>query len=142
MISWIEPALLLAVLSTGLMAGIYFTFSVFVMRALKRLPVDVAIACMNSINTVIVKSAFLPLFFGSGLLVLLLIIVNDGGLASVWIISASVIYLLGMLGCTVVFNVPLNNRLQSVNAENKALIWGIILFTGRAGIICELSAVW
>ncbi len=121
--SWIEPLLWLAIVSTGLMAGIYFAFSVFLMTSLKRLPVDVAITCMNSINTVIVKSAFLPLFFGSSLLSLLLIVINDGGFASVWINCAGVIYLLGMLGCTVVFNVPLNNRLQSVTDENKAFIW-------------------
>ncbi len=39
-----------AVLGSGLVAGIFFAFSTFVMRALGQLPQDQGIAAMKSIN--------------------------------------------------------------------------------------------
>lgn len=121
--SGLQLALWVAIVSYGLMAGIYFTFSVFVMRSLKSLPDDMAVACMNSINTVILKSAFMPLFFGSSVLAFLLIVAGFQSLMPAWAIASGLIYLLGMLGITVMFNVPLNKQLQSVTTENQSLIW-------------------
>jgi len=119
----IELALWAAAISTGLMAGIYLAFSVFLMAALKALPDSIGMASMNSINRVILESAFMPLFFGSSLLAFLLMLFAYAGSASLWIISAGVVYLLGMLACTVVVNVPLNNRLQEVTSENASKVW-------------------
>ena len=118
-----EQALLVAAISTGLMAGIYFSFSVFVMTSLKELPDSTAVASMNSINRVILKSSFIPLFFGSCLLALFLMLFVDAGSSSLLTGSAGVIYLLGMLTCTIVFNIPLNNRLQTVTRENESQVW-------------------
>ncbi|NVK74031.1 hypothetical protein C0J08_09140 [Marinomonas sp. CT5] len=120
----VELALLAAVMSTGLMAGVYFAFSAFVMSALKTLPDSSGIASMNGINKVILKSAFMPLFFGSCLLALLLIFfVNESVVESKWVNMASAIYLLGMLVTTIVFNVPLNNRLKICALKQQPEIW-------------------
>jgi uncharacterized membrane protein len=51
-----EAALWAAAISTRLMAGIYFVFSVFVISALKALPDTVAVMTMNSINQVILTA--------------------------------------------------------------------------------------
>jgi uncharacterized membrane protein len=118
-----EAALWAAAISTRLMAGIYFVFSVFVISALKALPDTVAVMTMNSINRVILKSAFMPLFFCSSLLSLMLIILVGDGSASKWIGAAGTVYLIGMLLCTMLFNVPLNNRLKDVTPENESVIW-------------------
>ncbi len=59
--------LILLVVLTGLMAGVYFTFSVFVMKSLNELPAFQAAQAMNKINDVIVNTLFLPIFFGSTL---------------------------------------------------------------------------
>src|SRR5690606_19236618 len=47
----------------GLVAGIYFAFSTFIMQALARVETDAGIAAMQSINRAILRSPFMPLFF-------------------------------------------------------------------------------
>jgi len=41
---------LLGALSCGMMAGVFFAFSAFVMKALARLPVEQGVAVMQAIN--------------------------------------------------------------------------------------------
>lgn len=117
------PSLLILVsaLGTGLMSGVYFTFSTFVMKALKVIPSDAGMLSMQSINDVILRSLFMPLFFGTTLLSL--------GL-SVWgitrfaypqaqlLVAAGAIYVVGMFICTVAFNVPLNESLARADATS------------------------
>ncbi len=118
-----ESILWASIVSTGLMAGVYFSFSVFVMKALNALPHEIAIASMNSINKVILKSGFMPLFFGSSLLAIILIFLGATDTSRLWILSGSSIYLLGMLGCTLVFNVPLNNQLRDAPLNQQLKTW-------------------
>ena len=49
----------------GLLAGLYFAFSAFIMTALGRIGQAAGIAAMNAINVVIVQSLFLPIFLGT-----------------------------------------------------------------------------
>ena len=56
----------------AVMAGVYFTFSAFVMRSLEAMPAARGIAAMQSINRVILSSAFMPLFFATTVLALAL----------------------------------------------------------------------
>jgi uncharacterized membrane protein len=83
---------------------------------------------MVSINRVILRSLFLPVFFGTALLCLALALYAavDWAPASVWLIAASAAYLLGSLGVTMVWNVPLNNRIDRADpgADNEAL-WAL-----------------
>ena len=51
----------------GLIAGIYFAFSTFIMPALARIEPVHAVSAMNSINSTILRSLFMPLFFGTTL---------------------------------------------------------------------------
>jgi uncharacterized membrane protein len=107
-----------AAIGSGAMAGIYFTFSSFIMRSLEQLPRVEGIAAMQSINRVILSSSFMPLFFGTTLL---------SAVVAVWslfrwdqhgssaMLAAGVIYVLGMFVCTAAFNVPLNNVLDAVD---------------------------
>ncbi|WP_420590118.1 DUF1772 domain-containing protein [Bacterioplanoides sp.] len=107
-----------ALLSTGLMTGVYFTFSVFVMASLRALPHDHGAKAMISINKVILTSAFMPLFFGSSLQSLALLFIGDG-----LVQLAAAIYLLGMFVITAVFNVPLNNRLRDAPEQQLNETW-------------------
>src|SRR5207247_3508326 len=52
-----------AALGSGLVAGIFFAFSNFVMRALARIPHG--IAAMQSINVVVLNGWFFAVFFGT-----------------------------------------------------------------------------
>lgn len=135
MTSSIVTALLwTAALSSGLIAGIYFAFSVFIMRAFGKIETSHAVAAMNAINETILRSLFMPLFFGSTIVSVMLIIVAlaHWGDAGSWLtLTAGALYFAGMFVCTVVFNVPLNNLLAGVNEEsaNTGEIWSLYLKT-------------
>lgn len=109
---------------TGLMAGIYFAFSVFVMRALSELPPLQGAQAMNQINVVILKTIFLPIFFGTSLWYVGLIAwhtLHWQGMRSMLIIVAACCYIIGMFFVTALGNVPMNNQLQA-NANNPAAL--------------------
>ncbi|MGD9741821.1 MAG: hypothetical protein AB7V53_04220, partial [Dongiaceae bacterium] len=48
----------LSALGAGLIAGLFFAFSSFVMAALARLPADQGVAAMQSINTAVLNPVF------------------------------------------------------------------------------------
>ncbi len=102
-------------LSSGLMAGVYFAFSGFIMKALDNIETAQAVTAMNAINQVILRSLFMPVFFGSSIMSVLLIVAAfvywDETGAGLALIAGSV-YFVGMFVCTAVFNVPLNNTLS------------------------------
>jgi uncharacterized membrane protein len=120
-----DALLLLEALGCGLMAGLYFAFSAFVMSALGRIEPAAGIAAMNSINRVILRSTFMPLFFGTTVLALVLGILAAlqwEGPRSASILAGAVLYLGGMFACTMAFNVPLNNALQGAGPE-QGRVW-------------------
>ena len=52
-------------LGCGLVAGVFFAFSSFVMAALRRLQPEEGIAAMQSINIVVVTPVFMTALFGT-----------------------------------------------------------------------------
>jgi len=117
-----------AALSSGLIAGIYFAFSVFIMKAFGKIETSQSVAAMNAINETILRSLFMPLFFGSTIISVILIVValvHWGDTGSGLTLIAGAIYFVGMFVCTVVFNVPLNNLLAGVNenSTNAGEVW-------------------
>lgn len=117
--------IVLLILMTGLMAGIYFSFSVFIMKSFAELPALQAAQAMNKINDVIINTVFLPVFFGSTLWFAGLIvwsIADWQGSSSILTIVAAVIYILGMFLVTAFGNVPLNNKLKASAKQDSTLI--------------------
>ncbi|HEX4572527.1 MAG TPA: hypothetical protein VH184_18985, partial [Dongiaceae bacterium] len=55
----------LSALGSGLMAGLFFAFSAFVMAALGRIVPAAGIAAMQSINVTILNPLFFSVFFGT-----------------------------------------------------------------------------
>jgi uncharacterized membrane protein len=53
-------------LGCGLVAGLFFAFSNFVMKSLARLPSDQGIAAMQNINVDVLNRWFFVVFFGTG----------------------------------------------------------------------------
>ena len=120
-------ALVLAIMGSGLMAGLFFAFSTAVMAALARLPAAQGADAMNAINVVIVNPLFLAVFMGTTALALLLGVRAALGWSqpgSAWLLSGSLFYLVGIFGVTVVFNVPLNDTLA---ASGDAGTWSRFL---------------
>ncbi|NVK54206.1 MAG: DUF1772 domain-containing protein [Alteromonadaceae bacterium] len=109
----------LAVITVGLMAGVYVAFSVIVMPALKQVDAENGATVMQIINRDIVSSVFMFLFWLSSLLSLFLLVVSQQ-----WIVKGGcALYLVGMLGVTAVFNVPLNKQLEAVTPHTKLMVW-------------------
>src|SRR5690349_19510407 len=55
----------LAALGCGLIGGVFFAFSSFVLPALARLPARAGISAMQSINIVVLNRSFLGVFLGT-----------------------------------------------------------------------------
>ena len=109
-------------LGAALVAGIFFAFSTFVMTALGRLLPEQGIAAMQSINVTVVNPWFFAVFFGTALgsiALALLGILNWGAPGSTYLVSGSLLYLIGCILVTIVFNVPLNNSLAAVKPGSK-----------------------
>ena len=123
----ITALLWFCVLGCALMGGVYFAFSAFIMTALKDSGMA-GVTAMNAVNRVILKSLFMPLFLGttlaSGALAVIGLLRFDDPRA-LWMISGGVLYVAGMFGVTMLFNVPLNNALMNVTAESRTgmAIW-------------------
>lgn len=115
----VVPVLLwFSAIGCGLMAGIYFAFSTFVMTALGRIDQVSGIAAMNAINNGIVRSLFMPLFLGTTLVAAILVVlalVRFGEPAAAPALAGGAIYVAGMFIVTVVCNVPLNDALAAAD---------------------------
>ncbi|MEV5956324.1 anthrone oxygenase family protein [Streptomyces sp. NPDC051987] len=105
---------LLGVLGTGLVAGVFCGFSAFVMRGLASLPPAQGVAAMNAINRAALTPAFMLVFAGSAVLCAMIAVVTfvvwpDEG--KVELLLGSGLYLFGSFGLTAVANVPRNEAL-------------------------------
>ncbi|MDO7874947.1 DUF1772 domain-containing protein [Hymenobacter sp. ASUV-10] len=106
--------LALATLSTGLVAGVYYGFSVAVNPAFARLPDAQYIRAMQEINDAIQNPFFAASFFGAPLLLVLATGLHAGrprGRQLGLVLAATLVFWVGSLGVTVGGNIPLNEQL-------------------------------
>ncbi len=111
-----------AVLGSGLVAGIFFAFSSFVMRALGQLRENQGIAAMKAINVTVLNPWFFLAFFGTGAVCLpiaFLALGSAAGIHRAYLLAGCALYLLGCVLVTMAFNVPLNNRLAAAEPESS-----------------------
>jgi uncharacterized membrane protein len=121
-------ALLIAALASGLIAGGFFAFSTFVMNALSKLPPAQGISAMQSINVVVVPSPFVVVLVATALGSLVLSVVTIlrwGQPGAMYLLAACLLFFVGTFLVTVVFNVPLNNALATVDPTSTrgAEVW-------------------
>ncbi len=121
-----------AAVGSGLVAGIFYAFSSFVMGALGRVPAAHGIEAMQAINIVVINRSFMLAFFGTAILCLVLLAAaylrwSDG--SGKLLLLGSLLYLVGTIGVTMVFNVPLNNALAAAKPETAeaATLWAYYL---------------
>jgi len=115
-----------AIVSCGVISGLLFAFSIVVMRALQQLPTAAGVLAMQRINVLIINPLFLATFLGSSALCLGVAVIAVRGIPStgaLLLLAGAVAYLLGPLATTVVFNVPLNNRLAKVVPHEAEAEW-------------------
>jgi uncharacterized membrane protein len=110
-----------SVLGSGLVAGIFFAFSTFIMRALARLSPAEGIAAMQSINVDVLNRWFFAAFFGTAACCLVLAIscfLRWQKPDAIYLLAGSLLYLVGTILVTILFNVPLNNGLAVVDSTS------------------------
>lgn len=124
----INSLVFISALGCGLMAGFFFAFSILVMKALGALQPAQGISAMQSINTVVINPWFMTPFLGMALLcgiLLAMVIFRWQEANSAYIFAGGLLYLLGTLGVTIIFNVPRNDALAAVvpTSAEAAALW-------------------
>jgi uncharacterized membrane protein len=115
-----------SILGAGLVTGLLFAFSNFVMKALADLPSDQGMLAMQKINVAIINPVFMLLFLGTPLLSCVITFaaiqsINEPG--SLCLLIGALAYIVGPFGVTMLFNVPLNNMLASTDLVAADDIW-------------------
>ncbi|HEY9597532.1 MAG TPA: anthrone oxygenase family protein [Cyanophyceae cyanobacterium] len=119
---------LFSALGCGLIAGVFFAFSSFVMPALARLQAAQGIAAMQSINITVINPLFMGAFLGTAAACIYLTIsslLKWRQLGTTYLLVGSLLYLIGTFLVTIVFNVPLNDALAAVKPDSTdgANVW-------------------
>jgi uncharacterized membrane protein len=115
---WMTWGLAAAAVATGLVAGVFMTFSDFVMRSLNAARPAAGMEAMQQINRMVYGSFFLFLFMALAPLSAAIAIYAAGflsGALSAWLTAGGLLYVLGVFGVTVVRNVPMNKRLDRID---------------------------
>lgn len=150
--------IVIAALGCGLIGGLFFAFSNFVMRALARLPDAQGMAAMQAINLTVLNPLFLGAFMGTALLSALLAgygLLHLAQAGAGWLVAGGLLYLAGNLLVTAACNVPRNNvlaRLDPASAD-AARLWRDYLrswtawnhvrtFTALAASAAFMVALW
>jgi uncharacterized membrane protein len=134
---WLFALTLFAALGCALIAGVFFAFSTFVMKALSRLPPVDGIAAMQSVNVAVLNPWFLATFLGTAAACVLVVIsslLRPHNRGAVYFLAGGTFYLVGTFLVTMVFNVPKNEALASVapTDPNGASLWASYLVTWTA----------
>jgi uncharacterized membrane protein len=102
----------LSAIASALVAGVFLTFSDFVMRALAKAEPAAGLEAMQIINREVFRSVFMALLLGMSALAPAFALIKMSGPAALFIILAGSLYLSGVFAVTLLFNVPMNNRLD------------------------------
>ena len=127
-----KALLMIAALGSGIIGGTFFAFSTFIMASFAEISTEGSVSAMNAINRVILRSWFMPVFIGTAILAVILVIMairswNLG--AGSLIVTGAVLYILASFVSTIIFNVPLNDRLATFDGKTaeSADFWAVYL---------------
>jgi len=122
----IKGIIIAAILGAGVVTGLLFAFSNFVMRALADLPADKGMFAMQRINVTIINPIFMLFFLGTTFLcsvIVFTLIKNGNAFENLYLLMGALGYIIGPLGITMFFNVPLNNLLARTDISSANEIW-------------------
>lgn len=112
-----------AVLTTGLMAGVFYAYAISVNLGLAEQPDDSYVATMNEVNEKIQNPLFFPGFFGALVFPFAALVAHIPRRRSGrfrLILLASLLYVGGSFLVTALANVPLNDELARVATDAPA----------------------
>lgn len=113
--AWSVPVLIFAGLISAVIGGVFLAFSDFIMRSLHKAQRTGGIESMQIINREVYRSVFMVLLVGmsavSALIAMYALVYASGAMAS-RALAGGLLYLIGVFGVTLGFNVPMNKRLD------------------------------
>lgn len=115
-----ELILMIAGLAAALVAGVFLSFSDFIMRGLAQASSSQGAAGMVGLNRTVYRSVFMVLLLGLvpvSCALGLLAAWQLQGAARVLTLVGAVVYLIGVLAVTGMGNVPMNNRLDAMDGQ-------------------------
>lgn len=141
---YLPPLALAATIGAAIMAGLLFAFSNFVIQALLQMPTTAAMEAMQRVNVAIVNPLFLCVFVGTAALSVVLMV---GAIPErhMWLIAGAALYLVGVVGITAAFNIPLNNTLAAASPATAAEEWSRFVSRwlpwNHVRTVCAVAAV-
>lgn len=115
-----------AIVGAGLVTGLLFAFSNFVMRALAELSNEQGMFAMQQVNEKIINPLFMLFFLGTPALCVFIAIraaIDFSSPGNLMLVLGSLCYLAGPFGITILCNVPLNNQLAKTEAADANTVW-------------------
>ena len=109
-------------LGCGVVSGIFFAFSTFIMKALDRISPVQGNSAMQSINITVINPWFMLAFFGTAVtcvLVIVFTLMRFDESEAVYLLAGSLVYLIGTILVTMAFNVPRNDALAATDPESE-----------------------
>lgn len=146
---------LLIAVGAGIIAGVFFAFSNFVMKALGHLPAEHGVAAMQRVNVVVMNPLFLAVFVGTALLCGIVAVgafFSWGTARAALLLMAGASYLVGCFGVTAACNVPRNERLARLApaSSEAGAYWPVYLrewlwwnhVRTAAAVVTSAAAAW
>ena len=111
-----------------MIAGVFFAFSAFIMKALARIDPSQGMAAMQSINIVVLNPVFLGVFVGTALVCIVTVVFSFmqwSKPGAGYLFAGGLLYLIGTFFVTMAFNVPKNEALRVVTPDDAraASLW-------------------
>lgn len=110
-----------SLLSTALIAGLFFTWSNAIMPGLRKLPAHDFLLVMQTVNRSILNPLFLLLFFSPVFLLSakMYLQFKEGISLSFWLLLlAALCYIFGVFILTIVVHIPINEALNKLNIQS------------------------
>lgn len=123
MLTPLNITLIITATVTALTAGLFYGWSCSVTPGFGRLPDASYIASMQACNKAILNPVFFACFFGAMLLLPLSTYLHYEPAASMrfwFLLAASILYIVGVMGVTMVGNVPLNEALDKFDLQHAS----------------------
>jgi uncharacterized membrane protein len=150
-----DTALIAATLTTGLVAGLFYSYACSVMPALRGADDRTFVITMQRVNIAIVNGWFLAAFLGAALLGVLAAALHFGRAGFGWVVAGAVLHL-ATIGITATVNIPLNDALDAAGHPDRAadlaavrehfestwVRWNLVrALTSTAGFVCLVLAL-
>jgi uncharacterized membrane protein len=118
---WVSWLTIFTVVGVGVIAGIFFVFSAFMMQVLDQRPPREAVSTMQLMNKQMEGNApFLFLFTATSLTAVVLAVyalVSMEGSARIWLIVGGATYAVGGFLITAAYHIPRNKEMDEIDAS-------------------------